>query len=126
LRKRTSLAICVKPELILLVQWDDHLVRVSHRDELAIVHVRVPAGHYARILGPAPAEPTTRQQAYIAQLLGRCERVGTPLHQWAEAALADRSVRAIRLILHNRIGVTRNRLVTAPTMREWTSRTAMS
>lgn len=41
---------------------------------------------------------TTRQQAFVAQLLGRCERVGLPLHQWAEAALADRGVRAIRLI----------------------------
>ena len=41
---------------------------------------------------------TTRQQACVAQLLGRCERVGPPLHQSAEAALAERGVRAIRLI----------------------------
>jgi len=88
------------------VQWDEHLVRVYHRDELAIVHARVPAGHYARIPGQSPAEPTTRQHAFIAQLLGRCERVGSPLHQWAEAALTDRGVRAIRLI-QGVLGLTR-------------------
>jgi hypothetical protein len=30
--------------------------------------------------------------------LGQCERVGPPLRQWADAALAARGVRAIRLI----------------------------
>jgi transposase len=80
------------------VQWDAHLVRVSHRDALAIVHAKVPAGQYAPMPGQRAAETSTRQQAFIAHLLGRCERVGAPLHQWAEAALADRGVRAIRLI----------------------------
>jgi hypothetical protein len=80
------------------VQWDTHLVRVYHRDALVIVHARVPAGQYAPMPGQRSPETTTRQQAFIAHLLGRCERVGPPLHQWAEAALADRGVRAIRLI----------------------------
>jgi hypothetical protein len=88
------------------VQWDDHLVRVYHRDELVMVHARVPAGRYAPMPGQAAAETTTRQQAFIAQLLGRCERVGPPLHQWAEAALAERGVRAIRLI-QGVLGLTR-------------------
>jgi hypothetical protein len=88
------------------VQWDDHLVRVYHREELVIVHARVPAGHYAPRPGHAAPETTTRQQAFIAQLLGRCERVGLPLHRWAEAALDDRGVRAIRLI-QGVLGLTR-------------------
>jgi hypothetical protein len=88
------------------VQWDDHLVRVSHRDALVLVHARVPAGRYAPMPGQAAAETTTRQPACIAQLLGRCERVGSPLHHWAEAALAERGGRAIRLI-QGVLGLTR-------------------
>jgi len=88
------------------VQWDDHLVRVYHRDALVIVHARVPAGHYAPMPGQAAPETTTRQQAFVAQLLGRCERVGRPLQHWAEAALAERGVRAIRLI-QGVLGLTR-------------------
>jgi transposase len=88
------------------VQWDAHLVRVYHRDALVIVHARVPAGQYAPMPGQRSPETTTRQHAFIAHLLGRCERVGPPLHQWAEAALADRGVRAIRLI-QGVLGLTR-------------------
>jgi len=88
------------------VQWDDHLVRVYRRDELVMVHARVPAGHYAPMPGTRTPALTTRQQAFLAQLLGRCERVGLPLHQWAEAALAERGVRAIRLI-QGVLGLTR-------------------
>ena len=88
------------------VQWDAHLLRVSHHDTLVIVHARVPAGQYAPMPGQRTPETTTRQQAFIAQLLGRCARVGTPLHQWAEAALVERGVRAIRLI-QGVLGLTR-------------------
>ena len=88
------------------VQWDEHLVRVYHREALVMVHARVPAGRYAPMPGQAASETTTRQQVFIAQLLGRCERVGLPLHQWAEAALAERGVRAIRLI-QGILGLTR-------------------
>ena len=88
------------------VQWDDHLVRVYHREELVIVHARVAAGHYAPMPGHAALETTTRQQAFVARLLGRCERVGLPLHHWAEAALVERGVRAIRLI-QGVLGLTR-------------------
>jgi hypothetical protein len=65
-----------------------------------------PAGQYAPMPGQRSPETTTRQQAFIAHLLGRCARVGPPLHQWAEAALADRDVRAIRLI-QGVLGLTR-------------------
>ena len=91
---------------VVRAQWDAHLVRVYHRDALVIVHARVPAGQYAPMPGQRSPETTTRQQAFIAQLLGRCERVGAPLHQWAEAALAERGVRAIRLI-QGVLGLTR-------------------
>jgi hypothetical protein len=70
------------------------------------LHAHVPAGHYAPMPGQRTPEATTRQQAFIAQLLGRCERVGGPLQQWAEAALAERGVRAIRLI-QGVLGLTR-------------------
>ena len=88
------------------VQWDAHLVRVAHHDALAIVHARVPPGQYAPMPGQRSPETTTRQQAFIAHLLGRCARVGPPLHQWAEAAFAERGVRAIRVI-QGVLGLTR-------------------
>ena len=78
------------------VQWDEHLVRVFHDDALATVHRLVPPGVYA----PRPGEATasTRQQGFVDRLLGQCERVGPPLRAWADAAVASRGVRAIRLI----------------------------
>jgi transposase len=88
------------------VQWDAHLVRIYHREELVMVHARVPAGRYAPMPGQAATDTTTRQQVFIAHLLGRCERVGPPLRHWADAALADRGVRAIRLI-QGVLGLTR-------------------
>jgi transposase len=88
------------------VQWDAHLVRVYHREALVIVHARVPAGQYAPMPGQAAPATTTRQQTFIAHLLGRCDRVGPPLRAWADAALAERGVRAIRLI-QGVLGLTR-------------------
>jgi transposase len=80
----------------LRVRWDAHLVRVFQGDTLVMVHARVAAGVFAPRAGEADA--STRQQAYVARLVGRCARVGPALQQWAEAALAARGVRAIRLI----------------------------
>ena len=88
----------------LRVRADAHLVRVFHGDTLLVVHRRVGAGVFA----PSPGEPeaSTRQQAYIDRLIGRCERVGPVLKQWADAALAARGIRAIRLI-QGVLGLTR-------------------
>lgn len=50
------------------------------------------------------------------RLLGQCERVGPALRQWADAALAERGVRAIRLIqgvLHLTRRFPRERLLAA-------------
>ena len=78
------------------VRWDAHLVRVFQGDTLVMVHARVAAGVFAPRAGEA--EASTRQQAFVDRLVGQCERVGPAVKQWADAALAARGVRAIRLI----------------------------
>lgn len=78
------------------VRWDAHLVRIFRADTLVAVHRRVSPGVFAPRAGEA--EASTRQQAYVDRLVGQCERVGPALKQWADAALATRGVRAIRLI----------------------------
>ncbi len=80
------------------VRWDSRLVRVFHRDTLMACHVRVAPGQFARSEGQDPSALNSSQQALLHKLLGRCERVGTDLHAWAAAAVAERGVRAIRLI----------------------------
>jgi hypothetical protein len=86
------------------VRWDAHLVHVFHGDALVMVHARVAPGVFAPRAGEAQA--STRQQAYLDRLVGQCERLGPALKQWAEAALAARGVRAIRLI-QGVLGLTR-------------------
>ena len=88
----------------LRVRVDAHLIRVFHGDTLVAVHRRVAAGVFAPRAGEA--EASTRQQAYVDRLVGHCERVGPALKQWADAALAARGVRAIRLI-QGVLGLTR-------------------
>jgi hypothetical protein len=78
------------------VQWDARLVRVFHADALAAVHRTVTPGVYAPRAGDD--EASTRQQSFVNGLLGQCERVGPALRHWADAAVAARGVRAIRLI----------------------------
>lgn len=85
-------------------RWEAHLVRVFRGDTLVAVHARVRAGVYAPRAGEA--EASTRQQAFVDRLVGQCERVGPALKQWADAALAARGVRAIRLI-QGVLGLTR-------------------
>jgi transposase len=87
-------------------EWDAHLVRIFDHDTLVAVHARVAAGTYASTPGQPSADPVARQRAYLNALLGRCARVGPVLRQWAEAAVAARGVRAIRLI-QGVLGLTR-------------------
>lgn len=77
-------------------RWDRHLVRLYHDDTLISVHNRVAPGLYA----PRPGQPksTASQDAFVARLLGRCEQIGPDLLAWAQAALEERGVRAVRLI----------------------------
>jgi Integrase core domain len=92
------------------VRFDRHLVRIfiddpaaqprrarsGDEDEPVAVHARVAPGNFARGLGPAG--PSSSQLAFLANLLTRCERIGAPLREWAEAAHEERGVRALRLI----------------------------
>jgi transposase len=79
------------------VRWDERLVRVFKGDTPVAVHARVRPGEFARRPGDS-ATPSSSQRAYVAKLLGLCARVGRPLQDWAEAAYAERGIRALRLI----------------------------
>lgn len=80
------------------VRWDAQLVRLYHQEALVAVHRRMAPGQFAPRPGGAPLETTSTQQAFEAGLLERCRRVGPALRTWAEAAVAERGVRAYRLI----------------------------
>jgi hypothetical protein len=80
------------------VRWDRHLVRLYYRHEVVAVHHRVPAGTYAARPGGPPTEAPYAQRAFVHRLLSRCGQVGRELRTWAEEALEERGVRAIRLI----------------------------
>ena len=79
------------------VRFDRHLVRIFAGETAVAVHARVKPGQYAPGAGGSK-EPSSSQRAFLANLLARCERVGTPLKEWAEAAHEERGVRALRLI----------------------------
>ena len=79
------------------VRWDRRLVRVYDGEIQVAVHTRVAPGLYAPRPGGSSQE-TSSQRAWLERLLGRCEQVGAELRSWAEAAHAERGVRAMRLI----------------------------
>jgi hypothetical protein len=79
------------------VRWDAHLIRVFHEDAVVAVHAPVRAGEFAP-RGGGPQGPSSSQRAFITKLLAQCARVGPELAAWAEAAYAEREIRAIRLI----------------------------
>ncbi len=87
------------------VRWDRNLVRLYHGDTQVAVYQRLRPGQFAARPGEAGGE-TSSQTAFTAKLLARCERVGSPLREWAEAALEERGVRALRLI-QGVLGLTR-------------------
>lgn len=82
----------------LQARWNDRLVRLYHEQQLVAVHPRVVPGRYAPRPGGHPAEAPAAQRAFVEGLLGRCSQVGSELRDWAEEALQERGVRAIRLI----------------------------
>ena len=79
------------------VRWDAHLIRVFHEEAVVAVHAPVCEGEFAP-RGGGPRGPSSSQRAYITKLLAQCARVGPELAAWAEAAYAEREIRAIRLI----------------------------
>jgi len=93
-------------------QWDGHLVRIyrvatdGERHAIA-VHLAVTAGTYSTQPEHRPLHRPARQQAYEAILLGKIEHIGPQALAWAQAAIADRGVRAYRL-LQGLISLTRS------------------
>jgi hypothetical protein len=93
-------------------QWDGHLVRIytigSDADRQAVaVHLAVQAGTYSTKPEHRPLHRPARQQAYEAILLSKIEHIGPQALAWAQAAIADRGVRAYRL-LQGLISLTRS------------------
>lgn len=88
------------------VRWDRNLVRLYHNDTQVAVYPRLRPGQYAARAGES-VTATSSQKAFTNKLLARCERVGMPLREWAEAAIEERGVRAIRLI-QGVLGLTRS------------------
>jgi Integrase core domain len=93
-------------------QWDGHLVRIygvgtdGERHAIA-VHLAVKAGTYSTQPEHRPLHRPARQQAYEAILLSKIEHIGPQALAWAQAAIADRGVRAYRL-LQGLISLTRS------------------
>jgi transposase len=87
------------------VRWDRNLVRLYNDETQVAVYARLRPGQFAPRAGESAVE-TSSQKAFTAKLLARCERVGSALREWAESALAERGVRALRLI-QGVLGLTR-------------------
>lgn len=80
------------------VRWDRQMVHAFVEESRVAVHARVSAGRFAPRPGGSSDEVSSTHRAIQARLLGRCERVGPALLAWAEAAIEERGVRAVRLI----------------------------
>jgi transposase len=89
------------------VQWDEHLVRVYARGRSVAVHSRHPAGAFATQKEHRPEHKPAREEAYVANLLGKAEHIGPQALNWAKAACDERGVRAYRL-LQGMISLTRS------------------
>jgi transposase len=89
------------------VQWDEHLVRVYARGRSVAVHSRHPAGAFATQKEHRPEHKPAREEAYVANLLGKAEHIGPQALNWAQAACEERGVRAYRL-LQGMISLTRS------------------
>lgn len=93
-------------------QWDGHLVRIykigDDGQRLALaVHLWVRPGTYSTKPEHRPLHRPARQQAYEAILLGKIEHIGPHALAWAQMVIADRGVRAYRL-LQGLISLTRS------------------
>ena len=80
------------------VRWDRSTVRVYSGDTMVTMPPRIAPGLFAPRPGGSAFETTSSQKAAEASLLGRCARVGDPLLEWAQGAIAERGVRAYRVI----------------------------
>jgi transposase len=94
------------------VQWDGHLVQVyattpSGERQAVAVHLRQQPGSWSTRPDHRPLHRPARQAAYEAILLGKAEHIGPQAVAWAQAAIAERGVRAYRL-LQGLISLTRS------------------
>jgi len=94
------------------VQWDGHLVRVyalatNGERRLVAVHLHVQPGTYSTRPEHRPLHRPARQAAYEAILLGKAEHIGPQALAWAQEVIAERGVRAYRL-LQGLISLTRS------------------
>jgi hypothetical protein len=93
-------------------QWDGHLFRIytlgidGERRPLA-VHLRVQPGSYSTKPEHRPLHRPARQAAYETILLGKAEHIGPQALAWAPEVIAERGVRAYRL-LQGLISLTRS------------------
>src|SRR5919202_1246306 len=93
-------------------QWDGHLVRLGTVDadgqrQPVAVHLRQRPGSYSTRPEHRPRHGPARQAAYEAILLAKAEHIGPQALAWAEAVVAERGVRAYRL-LQGLISLTRS------------------
>lgn len=90
------------PEMLLgvkvKVHWDEYLVRIYAGGKCVTIHARVLAGQYSTKPEHRSAHRPARQQAYLATLLTKIEHIGGQSLAWSQAAIAERDVRAYRLL----------------------------
>lgn len=89
------------------VQWDSHLVRIYAGGKCIAVHSRTSAGLFATQGEHRPSHKPARQEAYEATLLAKASHIGPRALAWAQAAEAERGVRAYRL-LQGMVSLTRS------------------
>jgi len=89
------------------VQWDSHLVRMYAGGKCIAVHTRTSAGLFATQGEHRPPHKPARQEAYEATLLAKASHIGPRALAWAQAAEAERGVRAYRL-LQGMVSLTRS------------------
>jgi transposase len=85
------------------VHWDGHLVRIwattaSGERQAVAVHLQQRPGTYVTRPEHRPLHRPARQEAYEATLLAKAEHIGPHALAWAHAAIAERGVRAYRLL----------------------------
>lgn len=102
-------------------QWDERLLRVYAQGKCVAVHCRTQAGTFATRQEHRPAHKPAREEAYVANLLGKAEHIGTGALDWAKAACEERGVRAYRL-LQGMLSMTRKH---PPERVDWACRVAL-
>ena len=80
------------------VRFDRHLVRIFDRRGAGRGARPRQRRASTRVGRAAPKGPPPLSAPSSRTCLTRCERIGTPLKEWAEAAHEERGVRALRLI----------------------------